>query len=261
MQAALGVSDRLCSCKSAAGRIRVLLLEPDSDLMRRIEHVIADDPSYAIMAAAQSWHECAPLLEEHLPELLVANAGQIPVSLKFGASEFPLVVRLREVSHNDQTALQHYFEDFRRELLQARHEIYLRKANQLSTLLDLYFVGLNRPTYVASVRVCQAESTLDIAVRDIRTIEASGNYVRIYDARQAHSLRETISGLHSMLDPSIFLRVHRSYIVNTSHIAHISPPDGAECIIRMNNGQVIPIGPNYRGELMQLAHAMNKLIA
>jgi hypothetical protein len=261
MRAVVGISYGLSGSRSKSGRIRVVLLEHDPDVKRKLLIMIGDDPSYVAVASADSWDECEPLLEEHNPELLVADADQIPARLRFEASEFPLVVRLREVNPDDQTAIQQYFQELRRELLQARHEIYIRKASQLSMLLDRYLAGLNRVSYLATLRICQAGSILDLAVADIHTIEASGNYVRISAAGETYILRETISGLHSKLDPSIFVRVHRSYIVNIGYIVHISPPDSTACLLQLSNGQTIPVGPNYRGELTHIAGSIGKLIA
>ena len=53
-----------------------------------------------------------------------------------------------------------------------------------------------------------------LPVSDIRWISAEENYVRISTQTETHLLRETMAHLEEKLDPEMFLRVHRSSIVN-----------------------------------------------
>ena len=262
MQVVSGAAYDLCRCQRVMGSIRVVLLEGNPDVKRKLQLIIAEDPAYAVTGSADSWDDCNRLLEEHVPELLICAVGLIPPGQNFAGAEFPLVIRLTDINHMEQSAVQHYLQQFRRELLQLHHEIYLRKARQLSILLDYYFAGLNSFSYVSALKACRAGEAVEIAVSEIRAIEASGNYVRIYAAGEVCTLRETISGLQSRLDPVTFVRVHRSYIVNTRHISQMPLPDGAPSLIVLNNGQSIPVGPNYRSELLGLLEEpATKLVA
>jgi two-component system, LytTR family, response regulator len=60
-----------------------------------------------------------------------------------------------------------------------------------------------------------------IATKDIDWIEAEGNYVRLHVGNREHEFRETLSGLEPRLNPSEFLRIHRSTIVNIQRIKEI----------------------------------------
>lgn len=60
-----------------------------------------------------------------------------------------------------------------------------------------------------------------VQTNDIDWIEADGNYVRIHTGNRQHELRETLSELEKKLDPAVFLRIHRSTIVNVRRIQEI----------------------------------------
>jgi two-component system, LytTR family, response regulator len=60
-----------------------------------------------------------------------------------------------------------------------------------------------------------------VATNDIDWIEAEGNYVRLHVGNREHEVRETLTELGEKLDPTEFLRIHRSTIVNIERIKEI----------------------------------------
>ena len=75
---------------------------------------------------------------------------------------------------------------------------------------------------------------------DLLFAEASGNNIKIITTQQTIVSGITFSGLEEMLPDSIFLRVHRSFIVNKSKIRYVQGN-----IVMINNKE-IPIGSNYK---------------
>jgi DNA-binding LytR/AlgR family response regulator len=71
-------------------------------------------------------------------------------------------------------------------------------------------------------------------------IAADGNYVRVYAGTDVHELRDTMSGMASRLDPAQFVRVHRSFIVNRTHIISVLRKDGAAVSVLLGNGMSFP---------------------
>jgi two-component system, LytTR family, response regulator len=60
-----------------------------------------------------------------------------------------------------------------------------------------------------------------VATKDIDWIEAEGNYVRLHVGNRDYEFRETLAALKEKLNPSEFLRIHRSTIVNIQRIKEI----------------------------------------
>lgn len=80
---------------------------------------------------------------------------------------------------------------------------------------------------------------------DIHYIEALGNYVQIFtkDAKVISLL--TIKDLEANLPSSLFIRVHKSFIISTVHLDLI---EGSWITIGKNK---IPIGESYKEKLME----------
>lgn len=58
-------------------------------------------------------------------------------------------------------------------------------------------------------------------MRDIDYIEACGNYAEIHAGGRTHLVRMTMQELEQRLDPSMFVRIHRSTIVHIDRIRNI----------------------------------------
>jgi two-component system, LytTR family, response regulator len=89
-----------------------------------------------------------------------------------------------------------------------------------------------------------------VSASDVLWIGAEGNYVRLYTESASYLLRESMNHLEEILDPDMFLRVHRSAFVKAASIERI-----AENAIFLFNGARVPLGPNYRRRLRSFIHS------
>lgn len=88
-----------------------------------------------------------------------------------------------------------------------------------------------------------------LPVSEICWIGAEENYVRICTKSETHLLRETMTHLEEKLDPSTFLRVHRSSIVNLQYVKEVRPEVDGEYGVLLHNGQKISMSRSYRSRI------------
>jgi hypothetical protein len=89
-----------------------------------------------------------------------------------------------------------------------------------------------------------------VAAADVEWLQASSNYVNLHVRGRDYPLRTTMAAIEPQLDPSRFVRVHRSYIVNLDRIAQIEPLDTGDARIVMDDGvATIPCSRRYRDAL------------
>jgi two-component system LytT family response regulator len=84
---------------------------------------------------------------------------------------------------------------------------------------------------------------------DIDWIEASDNYVCLHCGKDTHILRETMTELEARLDPSRFIRVHRSAIVNLDRIKELQPWFRGEYRVVLQDGTELTLTKNHREKL------------
>lgn len=90
--------------------------------------------------------------------------------------------------------------------------------------------GLGQPPRAPAPRlpVESADGTHFIDTANVRSVRADAHYTRVHDGTRERMCPWSISEAEAQLDPSLFLRVHRSHIVAISHIALVRKEgDGA----------------------------------
>ena len=93
---------------------------------------------------------------------------------------------------------------------------------------------------------------LFLPINEIRWIQAEENYVRIYAGSDSHLLRNAIGHVESRLDPTVFVRVHRSAIVNLHYVKELKNRPGGEASVVLRSGEMIIMSRTYRARFQQL---------
>ena len=88
-----------------------------------------------------------------------------------------------------------------------------------------------------------------IAASDIAWLQAEANYVGLHVNGHDYLLRSTLTDFLTQLDPTRFVRVHRSYAVNLDAIAEIEPLDSGDARLRMKDDSTVPCSRRYRSAL------------
>lgn len=88
-----------------------------------------------------------------------------------------------------------------------------------------------------------------IAAADIEWVQAQANYVGLRVGGHDYLLRSTLAEFARQLDPTRFVQVHRSYLVNLDRIAEIEPLDSGDARLKMRDGSTVPCSRRYRGAL------------
>ena len=91
-----------------------------------------------------------------------------------------------------------------------------------------------------------------LPLSDIRWISAEENYVRIRTATETHLLRETMARLQEKLDPEVFLRIHRSSIVNLQFVKEVRTELDGEYSVVLLNGEKVSMSRSYRARITDL---------
>jgi two-component system, LytTR family, response regulator len=85
-----------------------------------------------------------------------------------------------------------------------------------------------------------------IRTADIDWCEAAGNYIRLHVGPQEHLLRETMNGLETKLDPRLFVRIHRSTIVNIERIEQLRSSIAGDHTVVLKTGAKLTLSRGYR---------------
>ncbi|NUQ26016.1 MAG: response regulator transcription factor [Saprospiraceae bacterium] len=87
---------------------------------------------------------------------------------------------------------------------------------------------------------------IKITVDDILYLKSDTDYTELFLADKKHLSSEPLRYWEEMLDPRQFVRVHKSYIVNTAKIEKLSGNQ-----LFLTDGKVIPVGRAYKEEFLR----------
>ena len=95
------------------------------------------------------------------------------------------------------------------------------------------------------------QKLVPIRVDQITHIEAEGNYVQVYTTgEKKYLIRKALRTLEEELDPAIFVRVHRSCILNTLHIQEMHPKSHGDMYALLTNGGKVLVSRRYKQNLL-----------
>lgn len=91
-----------------------------------------------------------------------------------------------------------------------------------------------------------------VATADISWLEAHGDGVKLGTGRQVLFTRESLQSIEKQLDSAVFIRIHRSFIVNAGEIKKITPTLYGDHVVLTNDGAKIRLSRTYRDKLKVL---------
>ena len=258
--------------------IRALIVDDEPYARERLRELCALEPDIAVVGEASHGVEAIEQVEAARPNLLLLDVQMRGTNgfdvLERLNGERPLVVF---VSAYDQYALaafgveavDYLLKPFDRERFrQAMRRVRSRLAggDPGSALADrissavretVISVAGRAPANTAPKRiVAERDGRLFfIAQPDIDSVEANRNYVNISAGAESFTIRWTMQQAEGTLDPGMFLRVHRSVIVNTHKIREMERRFHGEYVLTLTSGQKFTSGRAYRRHIQ--AHLKN----
>ena len=88
-----------------------------------------------------------------------------------------------------------------------------------------------------------------IAIDDIIWIKAEDDYARIHTSARSYLISRTLKDLESRLDPDRFVRLHRSALVQASHIREVAAEGGSRYRVRLSDGTNVLVSRTRAPEL------------
>lgn len=98
--------------------------------------------------------------------------------------------------------------------------------------------------------VNKAGKIVPVHMNQVEYLESDGNYVTLHTQQERFLLRQSLKEIHTQLDQTQFIRVHKSYIANKGLIQELLPKSHGDLIAILKSKRSIPVSRNYRDDLL-----------
>jgi two-component system LytT family response regulator len=257
--------------------LRTLLVDDEPLARSLVRELLADFPDLTIagecpngteaLAALQTGAYDVVFLDVQMPDL---DGVQVLQRLQAAGQPLPLVVF---VTAYDQYAVAafalHAVDYLLKPLDPDRFAECVRRVQQQAAQHQSQVIGADlaallrawpaaaglAPTSPAEYQdrfvVKQPERQFFVPAAEVCYLEATGSGVLLHTARAAHQVRASLAQLAERLDPAHFLRIHRSFVINTDHIVEFKSWAHGEYLFRMANGQHVTSSRSYNAAIQQ----------
>ncbi|MBM7124223.1 response regulator transcription factor [Dyella flava] len=103
----------------------------------------------------------------------------------------------------------------------------------------------NKAPFPDRFMVREGNRSVFVSAGEIEWVEAMGDYAGLHVKGKAYLLRETVHNLLEKLDPSRFVRIHRSTIVRVDLIADIKTLTNKDSLLRLLDGTPLRVSRSY----------------
>jgi two-component system LytT family response regulator len=235
-------------------KIRAMIVD-DEDLARQVlREFLSAHPDIEIAAECANGFEAVKSAAESEPDLIFLDI-QMPKLDGFEVLELigsgPAVVfvtaydvhaiRAFEVHAVDYLLKPVSAERFEAALAHAKERLESKAAPAVPLATELAASARPPAQFLDRIPVRDGAKVSIIPVAKLDYVEAQDDYVALASLGTKHLKQQTIASLESALDPSRFLRIHRSYIVNLERVVKIEPYGNDSHVAVLASGVQLPV--------------------
>jgi len=240
---------------SAPMKIRTMIVD-DEELARQVlREYLSVHPEVELIAECSNGFEAVKAVSESKPDLVLLDI-QMPkldgfeVLELIGADASAVIFVTAHDSHAIRAFEVHAVDYLLKPVSAARFEAALAHAKERLEGKGLpaapppaQLAAAARPPsqFLDRVPVRNGSSVFIVPVAKLDYVEAQDDYVALASQGAKHLKQQTIAALEAALDPSRFLRIHRSYIVNLERVAKVEPYGKDSHVAVLTNGVQLPV--------------------
>jgi len=247
---------------SDSGQLSLVIVDDEAPARALLREYLAAETDVELVAECENGFEAVKAVADHRPDVLLLDV-QMPKLSGFEVLELldPCPAVIFTTAHDDYAlaafevhAVDYLLKPFSRErLAEALQRVRENRASR-PPLPRAELVDAARPAgaHLSRILVRSGSRIHVIAIDDVDFVEARDDRVRIRVGAEEHDKTEKLGRLETQLDPSRFVRIHRSYILNLDRLAKVElyAKDSRHAIL--HDGRKLPVSRAGYARLREL---------
>lgn len=242
--------------------MKKIILIDDEPLARvLLREYLEDFPDLEIVAECNDGFEGAKAIAQHHPDLIFLDI-QMPKINGFELLEIlteqPAVIFTTAYDEYalkafDTNALDYLLKPFSKERFQQALLKWLQNpAQKTANDQKINDIPNKQPEEQNRIVIKDGTEISIIPTSEVEFIEAYDDYVKIHHKGKTHLKKKTMNYFEQLLNPKIFVRVHRSYILNISELTKIESFEKNSYLAILRSGKRLPISRTAYAPLKEI---------
>ncbi len=237
---------------------RVIIIDDEPLACQMVQKYLSAHENYEILQVCNDGFSGAKAIQEHKPDLIFLDV-QMPKLNGFEMleilEEVPRVIFTTAfdeyaIKAFDNNAADYLLKPFSPERFKHALEKYeeRQEAENTETLVDQV-----REEYPLADRVVikNGPKIHIVGYDDILYIEADDDYVKVRTTDGAFAKKRTLTYFEKSLPEDVFVRVHRSYLLNIHHLVRLEQNESGSYLALLSNDQKVAVSRNGHQLLKQ----------
>ncbi|WP_412560372.1 LytR/AlgR family response regulator transcription factor [Winogradskyella sp. MIT101101] len=238
---------------------KVILVDDEAAGRKLIKEYLEDYPEFVILGEANNGVDAVKMINEFKPDLVFLDI-QMP-----GMTGFDVLTHLKELPQivfstaYDQYALKafevHAVDYLLKPYTKERFKVAVEKLkknsaeNKARPLAESLLMDTSQSP--ERILVQTQNKLVTIALENVIRIEAYGDYSKLVTEQQTFVSNYGISTLEEKLNSAVFIRVHRSSIINLNAVKELHKYSKSYDVT-MKNGDVVRVSRGYMENIKKL---------
>lgn len=247
--------------KNAKRNLRAIIVD-DEELARSIvRELLRPHSEIQVVAECVNGFEAVKAVAEYKPDLLFLDV-QMPKLTGFDVLELigreAAVIFVTAYDEFAMKAFEVHAVDYllkpvgRERLEAALERAKARLGEKRPEPTELSAAARPPGEYAERIVVKDGTKVTLIPVEKLDYAEAQDDYVALASEGKKHLKQQTIASVEASLDPKLFVRIHRSYVVNLERVARIEPYGKDSKLAILSTGARLPVSRTGYARLKEL---------
>lgn len=235
----------------------IIIIDDEEDARALLRQYISAHKELSIIAEATNGYEAVQIINKLKPDTIFLDI-QMP-----GLNGFEVLTQLDEIPEvifstaYDQYAIKafevHAIDYLLKPYGLKRFESALSRiiTNQEKLIPLTEKLLTKETTFPSKVILHKGSRKLMVNVSDVFYAEAYGDYTKVYTLKTNFLSTKGITELANLLNPKLFIRIHRSHFVNIDFIIELKKID-RYYYVSLTNGMNLRVSDTYLPELKKL---------
>ncbi len=261
-------------------KIKTIIVDDEAEAREGIKMLLGQDTEIHITAVCNNGLQAIEAIREHHPDLLLLDIQMPQVSgfeVLNSVEKEALPVVIFITAHDEYTlkafevhAIDYLLKPFTDQRFFAalnyakQHILHQKQSKSQQSLSHLLHTQQEKQTPAEGRLIKESKKLINnrlvvktngrihlVPLEKISWIEAYDYYVKIHTKEHTFVIRDSMKNMEETL-PDLFLRIHKSSIINTQHLADIHVTAQGDYEVKLSSGEILKVSRNYKDRVKAL---------